>query len=441
MSDDFLSLVSQLRVLADDEQRLISKMWNLRADDDLSLKEALRGKEADLARVLLKTSAAIHTDAAKTDLLGFIASLCRDSNGFAVAFALDPAAKDFVAQPLTGASDVLLSCVAYALRFNSNVDATATAQFMRQVTTALEKRTSETAVEASMHALTVFLRRKALRNEFRAAGGVAHLMAVIHQYCADISANVQLLYDTLFCAWVCMYDCVSLETLHQRKLIPIVHDVLKRSMKEKCIRIALIIMSSLIALQDRYQSGEDMLLAPLAAMNSGKGPRFFTDMVGIGVLKTVRLLQKRSWGDDDVVAYLDELEKKLQENLEDLTTFSEYVGEVQSGVLEWSPAHTSVKFWKENLRNFEAKEFDVLRELAELLKTSTHETTLAVACHDFGELVRHHPQGRKILALSVFGGVKERILELMTSQSPEVSRHALLATQKIMVQRWEFLGQ
>jgi V-type H+-transporting ATPase subunit H len=441
---EVLTLVAELRVLPDEDSRLLNKLWPLRADE-FAIKEAIRGNERQLAAVLLKIIGAVHTDSAKRDLLRFSSVLCRDVPTFASAFAMSPEAKTFVSQPLAEAPDVLLLCVANVLRNNEDLTPAASG-FLRQVLSVLEAAPKDAKgyqkdVEGAMKALTVFLRRKALRDAFRTAGGLPHLPAMIHLYCvAEIAVNVQLLYDILFTCWVSLFDPLAIDILHRRKIIPVVHDVLKRSAKEKCIRASLLILDTLLTMQTRYSTGEDSNLAVMSTINNGKGPRFFTDMSGIGMLKTIQILQKRNWEDQDVVAQLAALEKQLHENLDDLTTFSEYVGEVHSGVLEWSPAHTSVKFWKENLRNFEAKEYEILRELAELLKTTTHDVTLAVACFDFGEFLRHHPQGRKILALPQFAGVKEKILSLMSHESPEVARHALLATQKIMVQRWEFLG-
>jgi V-type H+-transporting ATPase subunit H len=146
-------------------------------------------------------------------------------------------------------------------------------------------------------------------------------------------------------------------------------------------------------------------------------------------------LQKQKYGDDDITEELEAAESVLQANIDDLTSFSEYVGELQSGVLEWSPVHTSVRFWQENCKKFEDNQCAVLKELASLLATSTNELTLCVACHDVGELVRRHPSGRQILEYPGLQGCKERIMTLMSADSPEVAKHALTAVQKILVDR------
>ena len=443
-SEDVIGVVSELRVLTSQEEVLLKKVWPLRSDEN-GLKEVIQGKEEALAALLIKAALSVHTDHVKREILRAMATFCRDIPSFAKALSTSPASKDLVMQSLTASSDVGLLCVAHILRLNNGLTDFAPG-FLRQTLTIFESaprepQGSQKDVEGALKALAVYLRRKELRESFVRTGGLPHLPALLQLYCvSDMATNAQLLYDILFCCWLTLFDPNAVDVLHKRKIIPIVHDVLKRSVKEKVIRVALLNLEVLLSMQARYQTGDEPTLSVMSVINNNKGPRFYTDMSGIGMLKTIQTLQKRNWEDHDVVEKLENLEKKLQENLEDLTTFSEYLGEVHSGVLEWSPAHTSVKFWKENLKQFEVREFEVLRQLGELLKASTHEVTLAVACYDFGEFIRHHPQGRKILTLPQFAGVKERILTLMSHSSPEVQRHALLSTQKIMVQRREFLG-
>ena len=42
------------------------------------------------------------------------------------------------------------------------------------------------------------------------------------------------------------------------------------------------------------------------------------------------------------------MKEELEKSFHDLSSFDEYSTEVKSGRLEWSPVHTSVKFWREN---------------------------------------------------------------------------------------------
>jgi hypothetical protein len=44
--------------------------------------------------------------------------------------------------------------------------------------------------------------------------------------------------------------------------------------------------------------------------------------------------------------------------------------QVMSGMLDWTPMHTSELFWRQNIDKFEEKDFQVLRVLLKLLEAS-----------------------------------------------------------------------
>jgi V-type H+-transporting ATPase subunit H len=66
------------------------------------------------------------------------------------------------------------------------------------------------------------------------------------------------------------------------------------------------------------------------------------------LLPFVVSLQSRKWSDEEVTDDLEFLKTELSTRLENLTTYDEYVSELESGHLVWSPAHESEEFWKEN---------------------------------------------------------------------------------------------
>lgn len=170
-----------------------------------------------------------------------------------------------------------------------------------------------------------------------------------------------------------------------------------------------------------------------------QGSVLVAEMVGVGMLKTLLALKRRKFGDEDISALLQSLTTTLDESMELITSFSEYRGEVLSGTLDWTPVHTSTKFWQEHHLQMEVNNYEVLQALGNIVLETNDERTLAVACHDLGELVRYHPTGRSLLSLPVMKGVKERVIGLMFDPHQEVSKEALLCTQKIMVQQWEYV--
>ena len=69
-----------------------------------------------------------------------------------------------------------------------------------------------------------------------------------------------------------------------------------------------------------------------------------------------------------------------------------------SGVLDWTPVHTSDVFWRQNASKFEERDFQLLRVLLKLLEASREPRTLAVACADVGRFIEAHPHGRYVVA-------------------------------------------
>lgn len=161
-------------------------------------------------------------------------------------------------------------------------------------------------------------------------------------------------------------------------------------------------------------------------------------MVTCKVLKTLELLENRKFEDDDITEDIEFLKEELEKSFHDLSSFDEYSTEVKSGRLEWSPVHTSVKFWRENAEKLNDKNYELLKILIRLLETSKDPLILSVANHDIGEYVRHYPRGKNVV--DKLGG-KQMVMHHLAHEDPNVRYEALLAVQKIMVHNWEYLGK
>ncbi|CAG8690485.1 11058_t:CDS:2 [Gigaspora margarita] len=142
-------------------------------------------------------------------------------------------------------------------------------------------------------------------------------------------------------------------------------------------------------------------------------------------------LSVRKWSDSEIVEDIEFLKAQLQENFHSLTTFDEYASEIRSGMLQWSPPHESEQFWKQNVTKLNDKNHELLKILSRLLSTSTDNVVLAVAAHDLGQYVKYYPDGKKCEI-----GAKQRVMELMTHEDPEVRYNALIAVQKYMSHAW-----
>ena len=131
-------------------------------------------------------------------------------------------------------------------------------------------------------------------------------------------------------------------------------------------------------------------------------------MVQCKVMKQLELLEQRKFEDEDIQEDISFLMEKMNESVQviiavitfshlnsilycmiddfqDLSSYDEYVTEVRSGRLEWSPVHRSEKFWRENAAKLNDKNYELLRILITLLESTKEPLVLSVACFDLGK--------------------------------------------------------
>jgi V-type H+-transporting ATPase subunit H len=138
-------------------------------------------------------------------------------------------------------------------------------------------------------------------------------------------------------------------------------------------------------------------------------------------------LSGRQLTDPDLTDDLARLKEMLEEYAKTKTNFDEYVDEVRSGHLRWSPPHRSTVFWAENARKIlEFENGEVVRRLAEIMRKpwDNDKAVLAVACNDVGCLVREVPERRGQLERL---GLKTRVMELMGEADENVRWESLRA--------------
>ncbi|TRX98158.1 hypothetical protein FHL15_000803 [Xylaria flabelliformis] len=131
--------------------------------------------------------------------------------------------------------------------------------------------------------------------------------------------------------------------------------------------------------------------------------------------------------DPDLQEDLDRLKEMLEEYQKTKTTFDEYVAEVQSGHLRWSPPHRHQVFWTENARKIlEYENGEIPRKIADIMKKpwENDKAVLAIACNDIGCLVKEVPEKRHQLEKL---GLKTRIMELMQDLDENVRWESLRA--------------
>ncbi len=142
---------------------------------------------------------------------------------------------------------------------------------------------------------------------------------------------------------------------------------------------------------------------------------------------TLANLAARQLSDPDLADDLQRLRDQLDDYTATKTTFDEYVAEVGTGHLRWSPPHRSVVFWAENARRILEHEYgDLPRRLADIMRKpwASDKAVLAIACNDVGALVREVPERRAQLERL---GLKTRVMELMGDEDETVRWESLKA--------------
>ncbi|XP_966693.3 V-type proton ATPase subunit H isoform X1 [Tribolium castaneum] len=264
--------------------------------------------------------------------------------------------------------------------------------------------------------LQMMLRIDEYRFAFVSVDGISTLLSVLSG-----RVNFQVQYQLIFCLWVLTFNPLLAEKMNKFNVIPILADILSDSVKEKVTRIILAVFRNLIEKPEDAQVAKEHCIA----------------MVQCKVLKQLNILEQRKFDDEDVAGDVEFLTEKLQNSVQDLSSFDEYATEVKSGRLEWSPVHKS-KFWRENAQRLNEKNYELLRILIHLLETSKDPLVLSVASYDIGEYVRHYPRGKHVI--EQLGG-KQLVMQLLAHEDPNVRYEALLAVQKLMVHNWEYLGK
>ncbi|KAI0879301.1 armadillo-type protein [Hypoxylon argillaceum] len=220
--------------------------------------------------------------------------------------------------------------------------------------------------------------------------------------------GLQLLYHVLLVLWQLSFEAEDIgdDMNDEYDIILLYTQLLRLSPKEKTTRL---ILSTLHNLLEASPSTllPTAVLARLPALLQNVGGRHLTD--------------------PDLQEDLDKLKEMLDDYQKTKTTFDEYIAEVQSGHLRWSPPHRHQVFWTENARKiFEHENGEIPRKMAEIMKKpwENDKAVLAIACNDIGCLVKEVPEKRHQLEKL---GLKTRIMELMQDSDENVRWESLRA--------------
>ncbi|KAI8959954.1 ARM repeat-containing protein [Daldinia sp. FL1419] len=220
--------------------------------------------------------------------------------------------------------------------------------------------------------------------------------------------GLQLLYHVLLVLWQLSFESEDIgnDLDDEYDIILLYTQLLRLSPKEKTTRL---LLSTLYNLLEANPS----TLLPTAVL--ARLPALLQNFSG------------RRLTDPDLQEDLEKLKEMLEEYQKTKTTFDEYVAEVQSGHLRWSPPHRHQIFWAENARKIlEFENGEIPRKLADIMKKpwENDKAVLAIACNDVGCLVKEVPEKRYQLEKL---GLKTRIMELMQDSDENVRWESLRA--------------
>ncbi|KAL4065312.1 armadillo-type protein [Scleroderma yunnanense] len=280
--------------------------------------------------------------------------------------------------------------------------------FLR-VLASLVQSSSSNKRDVAVHCLEALLARPECRKAVWAITGIiAGLVEILRH-----KPGPQMCYQVIFCLWLLSFQQDVAEQINKKfDIIPLLISVAQEAAKEKVIRVIIATFRNLIT------------KAPSANLPA---------MLVAHLLPFIKNLAVGKWSDEDIPEDIQFVRDELERNFASLTTYDEYISELASGHLSWTPVHESEEFWRENASRLNEKDHAQLKALIRLLSMDDNSITLAVAVHDIGQYVKHYERGKKIVTDL---GAKARAMELMTHADPDVRYRALLAVQQLVSHPW-----
>ncbi|KAA1107734.1 H(+)-transporting V1 sector ATPase subunit H [Puccinia graminis f. sp. tritici] len=158
-------------------------------------------------------------------------------------------------------------------------------------------------------------------------------------------------------------------------------------------------------------------------------------LVAGNLLPLIQNFSSRKWSDDELKDDIEWLKEQLEEAKRKMTTYDEYLTELESGLLRWSPPHTSEEFWSQNADKLNEKNHQPLKKVIELLSSASDPVVLAVAANDLSQYVKHSDVGKRSAERL---GAKPVVMKLMTHQDSDVKYWALVSVQQLVSQPWSY---
>ncbi len=283
------------------------------------------------------------------------------------------------------------------------------------MTTLSEKLVGTTNVdlqEIGIQSLRTILSVKSYRSSFWSKNDV--LLPPVISILKNHKGGLQLQYHTLLVIWVETFESLPASELFKKyDLSQLYLQIIKNSVKEKIIRVAIATLVNITSITDpKFKRSKKFNINSLLVSSA---------------LPLINFLLERKWSDDELIEDLQTLSETLQNASDSMTTFDQYLSELETGKLRSSPPHSSEQFWKLNISKFKEGDWKYLKELGSLISSKdSDKTTLSIGCSDIAKIIDELPESVVILQKI---GVKTKIMELMHHGDSEVRYEALKSTQ------------
>eukprot|EP00055_Hartaetosiga_balthica_P005498 m.16216 g.16216 ORF g.16216 m.16216 type:complete len:464 (-) comp4584_c0_seq1:1825-3216(-) len=293
------------------------------------------------------------------------------------------------------------------------------ASFLRWARTQISTESDRLhASKLALSALAVMVRTPSMRSKLMNDHATIRVLNSV----LDPKTHVQVVYQALFVLWVTSFDKEAVRHVDLHGLVLASILIILEGPKEKVLRMGFGFLKNLVQNLDEEKSIEIQML-----------------MISHKLLPIVENLSRQTGEqDEELMADVEFFVEKLRACFEHMSSFDEYVTEVRSGKLEWSPVHRSQRFWRENAVKLNDHKHEILKSVVIYLDKEDDPVSVAVAIHDCGEYVSNYPFGRKILEEL---GAKTKIMLLMEHENASIKYEALITVQKMISDNWEFLGQ
>lgn len=290
------------------------------------------------------------------------------------------------------------------------------------LTNSSDSNEQELGIELAEHVLRQSVARKTFWSASRTAGAdddhgqprAGVISSLVDLLKGAGRMNAQMQYQLAFCFWLLTFDPEIAAHFNKRfTVIPLLTALAKTAVKEKVIRVLVATFRNLAE-----KAPETTLAAMLVAGN---------------LLPLIQNFSARKWSDDELKDDIEWLKEQLEDAKRKMTTYDEYSTELESGLLRWSPPHTSDEFWAQNAEKLNEKNYQQLKAIIGLLSSASDPVVLAVAANDLSKYVKYCDVGKRLAERL---GAKSAVMKLMAHENSDVKYWALVSVQQLVSQPW-----